>query len=158
VPTPDFILQLRTKVGHDLLWLGGVSAVVFDDEGRVLLVRRTDNGRWALVGGILEPGEQPAQAVVREVFEETGVVVEVERMSSCWAGEAFVIEGNGDQVQFLDHSFRCRYVSGVARVSDDESIDVGWFALEDLPAGMKPDHLRRLEHALAADGPPFFYR
>ncbi|WP_143669250.1 NUDIX domain-containing protein, partial [Streptomyces rochei] len=57
--TPDFIRDLRTTAGHQLLWLPGVTAVVFDEEGRVLLCRRSDNGRWSLIGGIPEPGEQP---------------------------------------------------------------------------------------------------
>ena len=72
MPTPDFILRLREKIGHDLLWLPGVTAVVLDDRNRVLLGRRADNGRWTLITGILEPGEQPAVGVVREVLEETG--------------------------------------------------------------------------------------
>jgi 8-oxo-dGTP pyrophosphatase MutT (NUDIX family) len=75
MPTPDFIRDIRATAGHQLLWLPGVSAVVFDDEGRVLLGQRADNHRWALISGIPDPGEQPAVAIVREVQEETGVRV-----------------------------------------------------------------------------------
>lgn len=151
------MLELRERVGHDLLWLSGVTAVVLDDE-RVLLARRTDSGRWSLIGGILEPGEQPAQAIVREILEETGVEAEVERLSSCWAEEPSVIPRNGDRVQFLDLTFRCRYLRGEAKVCDDESIDVGWFALDDLPDGMKPSSHERIRHALSDAAQPFFYR
>ncbi|ROR46384.1 NUDIX domain-containing protein [Kitasatospora cineracea] len=63
--TPQFILDLRKHIGHGPLWLSGVTAVVIDDE-RILLNRRSDTGRWALLHGILEPGEQPSGAVVRE--------------------------------------------------------------------------------------------
>ena len=71
--TPEFILKLREKIGHDPLWLIGVTAFVEDGRGRVLLGRRADTGDWALVYGINEPGEEPAATVVREVREETGV-------------------------------------------------------------------------------------
>src|SRR5699024_4291022 len=82
MPVPDFLLALRKHVGHDLLPLVGVTAVVVGDDGAILLHRRSDDGRWCTPGGILEPGEQPANAVVREVREETGVEVVVERLAS----------------------------------------------------------------------------
>ena len=132
MPTPQFILDLRARVGHDMLWLPGVTAVVFDDDGRVLLVKRADNGRWALVTGILEPGEQPAVGALREVLEETAVVAEAERLLSVTA-LPLVEYFNGDRTRYLDVAFRCRAVGGEARVNDDESVDVGWFTLDSLP-------------------------
>jgi 8-oxo-dGTP pyrophosphatase MutT (NUDIX family) len=155
-PVPDFIRDLRQKIGHDLLWLPGVTAVVLRDD-EVLLTRRADTGAWHLVSGILEPGEQPARAAVREIREETGVEAVVERLSSCWSGDPLVVPTNGDQVQFLDLTFRCRYVGGDARVGDDENLEVGWFALDDLPP-LRDSQLRRLEHARLPDGAPYFLR
>lgn len=67
MPTPEFVLELRKKIGHDLLWLNGVTGCVLDDRGRLLLGRRSDTGEWAMVYGINEPGEQPADTVVREI-------------------------------------------------------------------------------------------
>ena len=55
MPTPEFVLSLREKIGHDLLWLMGVSGYVEDEQGRVLLGRRSDTGEWAMVYGINEP-------------------------------------------------------------------------------------------------------
>ncbi|MCZ9341240.1 NUDIX hydrolase, partial [Streptomyces sp. TRM76130] len=52
MPTPDFIRTLRATAGHQLLWLPGVTALVFDDDGRVLLNRRSDTRRWSVIGGI----------------------------------------------------------------------------------------------------------
>ena len=101
MPIPDFVRDLRAKVGHDLLWLTGVSAVVLDDAGRVLLTRRADSGHWALVSGILEPGEEPAQAMVREIAEETGIVAVVERLASVLTDPAFVLP-NGDAAAVPD--------------------------------------------------------
>lgn len=151
--TPDFIREIRALAGHELLWLPGVSAVVFDDEGRVLLGQRADNHRWALVSGIPDPGEQPAVAIAREVEEETGVRVAVERLIAVRSGREVTFP-NSDRCQFMDLCFRCRAVSGEARVNDDESLAVGWFTLDELPE-MKDYHLFRIKQALS-DEPTWF--
>ena len=78
--TPDFVLALREKVGHDELWLPGVTAVVLRGS-EVLLVRRADSGAWTPVTGIVDPGEEPAVAAAREVLEEADVVARVESLS-----------------------------------------------------------------------------
>ncbi|MGA5546814.1 NUDIX hydrolase [Streptomyces pseudogriseolus] len=130
--TPDFIRTLRASAGHQLLWLPGVTALVFDDEGRVLLNRRADTRRWSVIGGIPDPGEQPADCAVREVEEETAVRCAVERVVLVQALEPVTYE-NGDTCQFMDITFRCRAVGGEARVNDDESLDVAWFAVDALP-------------------------
>ena len=131
MPIPDFVLALRAKIGTDPLWLMGVSAIVLDGD-RVLLAQRADTGRWSTVSGIVEPGEHPAIAAVREVQEETGVTAEVERLAAVSVTEPITYP-NGDRTQFTDLTFRCRYVGGEAHVADDESLDVGWFPLDDLP-------------------------
>lgn len=152
--TPDFILKLREKIGHEALWIPGARAVVFDDAGRVLLGQRADNGRWGLITGILEPGEEPAPGLLREVLEETGVVAAAERLVSVDAVGP-TIYPNGDVCQFLTLVFRCRYVSGEARVNDDESLAVGWFAPEEFPE-LLPGHLEAIELAREPDGPAHF--
>ena len=143
VPIPEFILDLRAKLGHAPLHLPGVTAVVLDDRQRVLLVQRADNGRWTLVTGCLDPGEQPAAGAVREVAEETAVQVRVERLLSV-AALPLMTFPNGDQTYWMDIAFRCRSTGGQARVNDDESIDVGWFALDALPD--IPDRHRKAIH------------
>src|SRR5215212_115328 len=67
MPISPFIAALRAKVGNDLLLLPSVSAIILDDRRRVLLQRASDDGKWYVIGGSLEPDEQPAAAVVREV-------------------------------------------------------------------------------------------
>ncbi|WP_314612835.1 NUDIX hydrolase [Streptomyces stackebrandtii] len=152
--TPDFIRTLRETAGHQLLFLPGVSAVVFDDRGRVLLGRRSDNGMWAVIGGIVEPGEQPADCAVREVFEETAVHCVPERILLVETLRKPVVYPNGDTCQYMDVAFRCRAVGGEARVNDDESTEVGWFEVDDLPE-MKRFSYLRIEKALA-DDPTWF--
>jgi 8-oxo-dGTP pyrophosphatase MutT (NUDIX family) len=150
VPTPDFIVRLREKVGNELLWFPGATAVVFNDNA-VLLVKRADNGEWTPVTGIVDPGELPSDTAVREVMEETGVTCEVE--SLVWVnvtGER--VYPNGDRAQYLDHTFRCRYVEGVAHVADDESSQVGWFPIDELP-DMHEAHQERILTARDHTGP-----
>lgn len=152
--TPDFIRELRADIGHQLLFLPGVSAVVLDDRGRVLLGRRADNGLWSIVGGIVDPGEQPAACAVREVFEETAVRCEVERVVLVQTLRKPIVYPNGDQCQFMDINFLCRAVGGEARVNDEESTDVGWFEVDKLPEMKRFSHFR-IEQALA-DEPTWF--
>jgi ADP-ribose pyrophosphatase YjhB (NUDIX family) len=85
-----------------------------------------------LPGGIIEPGEEPADAAARECFEEPGVVVVPEAVSALTVSPATTF-ANGDQVQCLEITFRCRSVCGEARVKDDESLEVAWFQLSALP-------------------------
>ncbi|MGH3305197.1 MAG: NUDIX hydrolase [Streptosporangiaceae bacterium] len=132
MPTPDFVTRLRGQIGHDMLWLSTATAVVFDADGRVLLGRRADNGKWGPPGGIIDPAEEPADAAVRETFEETGVVAVPERLVAVSVMPPITYP-NGDQVQYLDLIFRCRATGGEARVNDSESVDVGWFPLSALP-------------------------
>lgn len=148
--TPEFILRLRERIGDELLWLPGMTAVVLDGE-RVLLVRRSDNGEWTPVTGICDPGEHPADTAVRECLEETGVVCTVEVLA--WVDVTDpVVYPNGDRTQFVDHTFRCRYVSGQAHPADDESSEVRWFPVADLPP-MAPVHVERIRTAVGHEGP-----
>jgi 8-oxo-dGTP pyrophosphatase MutT (NUDIX family) len=151
--TPDFIRTIRASAGHQLLYLPGVSAVVFDDEGRVLLGRRSDTGQWAVPAGIAEPGEQPADVATREVLEETGVECVAERVVLVQALKPITYD-NGDQCQFMDITFRCRATGGDARVNDDESLEVAWFALDALPR-LTEYALFRIKQA-QSEGPTWF--
>jgi ADP-ribose pyrophosphatase YjhB (NUDIX family) len=151
--TPDFIRTIRASAGHQLLWLPGVSAVVFDDAGRILLGKRADNHEWALPSGIPEPGEQPAVCAVREVFEETAVECVAERVVMVKAGGP-ISYPNGDACQFMDITLQCRAVGGEAAVNDDESLEVGWFDLDALPE-LSDHQLFRIKQTLA-DAPTWF--
>ncbi|MFF3937124.1 NUDIX hydrolase [Streptomyces phaeofaciens] len=153
MPTPEFITDIRASAGHQLLWLPGVSAVVVDDDGRVLLGKRADNHEWCVISGIPDPGEQPADCAVREVYEETGVRCVPERIALIRSGKRIEYP-NGDQCQFMDVTLRCRAIGGEARVNDDESVEVGWFAVDALPP-MRERQLFRIKQALS-DEPAWF--
>jgi 8-oxo-dGTP pyrophosphatase MutT (NUDIX family) len=147
MPISPYLKSLRDELGTRLLLLPGVTAVVFDDQHRVLLGQRSDNGNWALIAGVMDPGEQPAEAVVREVYEETAVHVVVERVTSVLT-QPPITYPNGDRCEYVDITFRCRAIGGEARVNDDESLQVGWYPLDDLPP-ITALSRRRLDLALA---------
>lgn len=157
MPIPEFVARLRAHVGTTPLWLSGVSAVVFDDDGRVLLTRRADNGKWAVVSGILEPGEEPAVAAVREVLEETGIDADVVRLSSVDVSEQITYP-NGDVAQYLDVCFVMRATGGTARVADDENLEVAWFGPDELPEPLTTTSVLRLGKALENRPEAWFHR
>ena len=136
MPTPEFILELRRHIGNEPLWLSGANLVVLregETGPEVLLGRRADDGNWAAISGIVEPGENPADTVVREALEEASVEVEVERM--LWLDVMDEVTfPNGDRCRFLDHGFRGRLVSGSPGVGDGELSDFGWFPTDRLPS------------------------
>lgn len=148
MPIPPFVAELRALVGTRELWLPAVTAIV-RREGEILLTLRADNGEWAPVTGILDPGEEPATGAAREALEETGVVVTVDRLASVSASPQ-VVHGNGDLGVYLDLTFDCTWVSGEARVNDDENVDVRWWPVDGLPP--MTDWLReRIDDVLAGE-------
>jgi 8-oxo-dGTP diphosphatase len=123
----------------------GVFATVLDAHGSVLLVHRTDCDWWCQPGGGMESGETPWDGVIREVREETGFEVSVERLIGVysWAPRK-------DEVIF---SFACRIVGG-ERTTSAESDDVHFFAADDLPLNTFPEHVHRVRDALAGRTSP----
>ena len=153
--TPDFVLSLRTKIGTAPLWLSAVTAVVVRGD-EVLMVRRADTGAWTPVTGIIDPGEEPAVAAVREVLEEADIVSAPERLARVGVTEE-VVYPNGDRSQYLDLVFRMRWVSGTPAPADGENTAARWFPLDDLPA-MSHDMRRRIQAALDDEpGAQFHY-
>jgi 8-oxo-dGTP pyrophosphatase MutT (NUDIX family) len=134
VPISEYVKKLRAQIGRGLLLLPGVAAVVRDEAGRVLLERRSDDGRWDLPAGAIDPGESPAQALVREVFEETGLLVRPERLLGVFggAGSRFCYP-NGDEVEYTDLLFECRITGGDLTPHDGEASELRFFAPEELP-------------------------
>lgn len=114
---------------------------------QILLVQRADSGAWTPVCGIVEPGERPDHTIVRESLEEAQVHVVVDRYLAVDVDDPLTYP-NGDQCQFLNHVFSCRWVDGQARVGDDESSQVRWFDIDELPA-LSVRHRAAVELALA---------
>ncbi|QAY69250.1 NUDIX domain-containing protein [Xylanimonas protaetiae] len=147
MPIPSYVAGLRALVGHEMLWMPGVTVVVRDDVGRLLLAQRSDTGRWALVSGIVDPGEEPAVAAAREVAEETCVDVVVQALAAVSTTPEVVYE-NGDRSVYLDLLFTARAVSpeaaAAAAVGDEENLAVGWFEPDALPEDLMGSTVFRL--------------
>ncbi|MGN7190777.1 MULTISPECIES: NUDIX domain-containing protein [unclassified Curtobacterium] len=159
MPTPDFVLSLRAKIGTDLLWLTGVTAVVTRGEGdarELLVVRRADTGAYTPVTGIVDPGEEPAVAAEREVLEEADVVAVAERLAWVQVLPEMTYP-NGDRAQYLDLVFACRWVSGTPAPADGENTEAFWAPLDALPE-MSADMRARVAAALADEREARFER
>ena len=133
MPISDYLRDLRSKVGTALLHVPSVTALVFDRDDRVLLVRHSNGGVWVTPGGAIDPDEAPQDAVVREVWEETGLSVEPVHLRGVFGGPEFrVTYANGDVTSYVMAAFECRYVAGELCVDDDEVTEARYVAASEL--------------------------
>ena len=131
----EYMRSLREAVGPRLLLVPGVAAVIRDDRGRLLLQLRAEDGRWSLPAGAIDPGESPADAVVREVYEETGLEVEPVRLLGVFGGERGFRHRypGGEEAEFTVVVFECEARGGRLRGVDGETAELRYFAVDDLP-------------------------
>ena len=116
-----YIAALREKVGGARLLLPSVTAIIYGDKGEILLVRQRDGEVWSTPGGAIEPDEDPVDAVVRETWEETGLLVRPMRLIGVFGGPDFVVPyTNGDETQYVMAVYECTRVSGELTGSSDE--------------------------------------
>jgi 8-oxo-dGTP pyrophosphatase MutT (NUDIX family) len=129
----SYVRALRRRVGHELLLLPSVTALVFDERRRMLLVHDVSTDRWVTPGGGIEPGDTPAETLVREVSEEVGLIVEPRRIAGVFGGrpEFVITYGNGDVVAYVMTVFECAVVGGALRPDGDEVQATAWVAESD---------------------------
>ncbi len=119
---------VRDKVGHDLLTLTAASISVFDGSGRLLLGEDAETGLWTLPGGAIDPNEHPADAAVRECFEETGLLVKPEKIVGVFGGPEFLIRyPNGDVTYYSTVAFEASVVSGSLEADGAELAQLRYF-------------------------------
>ena len=117
-----YMRNLRAVWGSGRLLVPSVSGIVRDSTGRILLVHQLDDGVWSTPGGAIELDETPADAVVREVREETGLSVVPRRLFGVFGGPTFVVRyPNGDETQYVSCMFECEIVSGALQADGDET-------------------------------------
>jgi 8-oxo-dGTP pyrophosphatase MutT (NUDIX family) len=109
----------------------GCSAAIFDEDRRILLTRRSDNGQWCLPGGAMESGETAAEACEREVLEETGLSVRVRRLVGVYShSDQLVVYPDGGKFQIVALHFEAEVASGELGLSN-ETTDFGYFTLQE---------------------------
>jgi 8-oxo-dGTP pyrophosphatase MutT (NUDIX family) len=112
MPSSPYVLALRDKIGHELLMIQSVSVMLFD-EGRLMVAQHRDTGLWVTIGGAIEPDEAPADAAVRECWEETGLLVEPTRVLGVFGGPEFrILYANGDVASYTVTVFEVQRVEG----------------------------------------------
>jgi 8-oxo-dGTP pyrophosphatase MutT (NUDIX family) len=133
VPISPYIRKIRESIGRDLLLLPSVAVLPRDDDGRILLVRQADSGRWGTIGGSVEVDEHPAEAAVREAAEEAGVKVELTRLLTALGGPQFRLTyPNGDRTAYVSIVYEARVIGGTPCPDHDETVAVGWFSPGEL--------------------------
>ena len=134
MPISDYLKGIRAAIGHEMLLNPGVAAIIRDEAGRVLLQKRSDDGTWSLPAGAIDPGETPAEAVVRETYEETGLHVVPEKVAGVFGGERFRhTYPNGDKLEIVSIVFLCKVTGGTLGGLDGETLELRYVLPEDLP-------------------------
>jgi ADP-ribose pyrophosphatase YjhB (NUDIX family) len=133
---PEYVRRLREIVGSsELLQVPSVSIALRDAQGRVLLVRHSEGGVWLLPGGAIEPTEVPADAAVREMFEETGLLVRLTRLVGVFGGPEFVIDyRNGDRTSYVMAVFEAEHLDGAQHPDGVEVLEVRFVTESDAAA------------------------
>ena len=125
----SYMRNLRAVWGSGRLLVPSVSGIMRDSAGRILLVHQSDDGVWSTPGGAIELDETPADAVVREVREETGLFVVPRRLFGVFGGPTFVVRyPNGDETQYVSCMFECEIVSGALQADGDETQGVEFWS------------------------------
>ncbi|HYR86572.1 MAG TPA: NUDIX domain-containing protein [Terriglobia bacterium] len=133
----DYLRQVREKVGHDLLVLPSAAVALFDEQSLLLLGRHADGQRWVLPGGLVEPKELPADAAIREVWEETGLRVELTGILGVFGGPDLVVDyNNGDRASYVATVFRGRVIGGKLRPDGAEIMELRYFSAREI-VGLK---------------------
>ena len=152
----NYIYQMREKVGKELVMTVGCGVLIENEEGKVLLQKRSDTGDWCVPGGALEPGETYIEAATREVREEVGIEVADLKLFGLYSGDDRMIHyPNGDNVYSLSVIFTTRSYTGTISDSDSEVLEHRFFSKEEIPSELfGPDARPILDWKRGTDGIP----
>ncbi|MCR8843305.1 NUDIX domain-containing protein [Paenibacillus sp. SC116] len=130
----SYYQNLRDKVGAELLFMPSVAAVVRNEEDHILFIRKGNEQTWGLPAGAIEIGETPAQAITREVYEETGLTIQPTQIIGVFGGEKYQYQySNGHQVEYLVIVFQCSIISGKLEAKDAEAEQLSFFNESEIP-------------------------
>lgn len=151
----SYIKKVRKKFGHDALILNYAGCIIFDEQGRLLLQKRSDCEKWGVLGGMVEFGESVEEAAVREIKEESGLEVKITSLYGVYS-KYFAEYTNGDKVQPIVHLFKTKIIGGKLINQNDETLALKYFDLEDTPTLFCKQHQDALDDIIA--GREYVYR
>ena len=135
----EYLKNLRKMVGHMPILVCGASVIVINENDEILLQLRKDNNHWGYPGGSVDINEVVEEAAKRELLEETGIVANTLELFGIFSGkELYYIYPHGDEISNVDIVYICKDYSGVAQADMVESVDVKYFALDELPDDISP--------------------
>jgi 8-oxo-dGTP pyrophosphatase MutT (NUDIX family) len=136
-----YMTRIRARIGTDLLLTPAAGVALFDDDGRLLLARHVEGGRWGAPGGGVEPEESPRDAAVRELEEEVGLRVDDCDLIGAYGGPEFLVRyASGDLVAYVVILYGSRHATGAIALQADELHEVGWFGQnEAMTLDLSPD-------------------
>ena len=133
MPMSEYMKNIRSKVGKELLVLPSVTIIHFDDHNRMLLMKHRGTQQWVAPGGAIEPNELPTDAAVREMWEETGLYVELTQILGVFGGPGCLVTyPNGDQTSYVMTVFGCNVVGGYLHANDGEALDLAYVSKDQL--------------------------
>lgn len=160
MPISTHMKAVRDKIGHDLLATTAVSISIFDDQNRLLLGLDAETGLWTLPGGAIDPEEHPADAAVRECFEETGLLARPDRLIGVFGGPEFLIRyPNGDLTYYTVIAFEASIIGGALMPDGDEIATLRFVdPIEWQTLSVSPSSRIISRQAYARENAPFFAR
>jgi ADP-ribose pyrophosphatase YjhB (NUDIX family) len=135
MPIPPFLADLRQKIGSDLILVPTIVVIARNKHGQMLLVHDRDSNNWTLPGGIIEPGEAPADAAVREVWEETRVLATLTHIIGVVGGQGCETHyRNGDQIAWVATVFGAQVHEGTPVPDGTETTAARFVSPDELPS------------------------
>ncbi|MFD2115205.1 NUDIX domain-containing protein [Paenibacillus yanchengensis] len=131
----EYYKNLREKIGNQLIFMPSVVGIIRNENKEILFGRKHNEENWGLIAGAIELSETPAQAIIREVQEETGLIILPERIIGVYGGEGGRFTySNGHQVEYLSIVFDCKIIGGELNPDNEEMKELKYFSEFQIPS------------------------
>ncbi|QXE03043.1 NUDIX hydrolase [Terribacillus sp. DMT04] len=144
----DYIKWIREKVGQERIFLNFAGGCIENEYGEILLQKRKDKEKWGFPGGAMDIGESVEETVIREVKEETGLDVKVDKLIGIYT-KYFDEYPSGDKAQTVVFFFKLQAIDGSLNIEDDETLDLRFFSPDKIPPLVNKQHEDALKDYLS---------
>ena len=142
----EYFKYLRQYVGHRPIILPGATVIMMNENDEVLLQKRRD-GYWGLPGGLMDLGESFEEVAKREVFEETGLVVENLKLLNVYSGSEYYLKvPNGDELYSATAVYYTKDIRGDMKIDYSESEEMRYYSLDQLPHNLNDKDKKSIEY------------